>query len=118
MMSSGEAAMCWAMVGLEEVVGHARRPGPGPRRPFVEVVAVAAGQVAGRAGRLDEDLEPARRNGHERMILCPSLLRLTRTRDRPAPARPTVEGADEIGDANGDEPAVADGRVGAAPADD
>ena len=44
---------------LEEVFGHAGRPAHGTGRASSEIVTIAAGQVAGGAGRPDENLEPA-----------------------------------------------------------
>ena len=48
-------------IGLEEVFGHAGRLVPGlPRRAPAQVVAIAAGQIAGRSRRLDERPAPGR----------------------------------------------------------
>jgi len=44
-------------IGLEEIVGHPRRGGLGPRRALVEIIAVAAGEVARRSRRFGENLE-------------------------------------------------------------
>ena len=47
-------------VFLKEVLGHAGRPGRSEPWALIQVVAVAAGQVAGGPGRFDEHLEPVR----------------------------------------------------------